>query len=69
MFFFHGWIVLKCVVIPKVLVISTSTYVIAEVVQHSRVGEFRNNQSGILMTGDKLYGSRGTDRADVMDGT
>ena len=57
------------IVIVKVLVISTSTYVVAEVVQHSRVDGFRNNQSGILMIGDKVAGSRGKDHADVMDGT
>lgn len=51
-----------------VLVISTSTYVVAEVVQHSRVDGFRNNQSGILMIGDKVAGSRGKDHTDVMDG-
>ncbi len=57
------------IVIVKVLVISTSTYVVAEVVQHSRVDGFRNNQSGILMIGDKVAGSRGKDHTDVMDGT
>lgn len=57
-------------VVLKVLVISTSTYVIAEVVQHSRVSEsMKNNQTGILMTGDKVAGSRQTYHTDVMDGT
>ena len=57
-------------VVLKVLVISTSTYVIAEVVQHSRLGELmKDNQTGILMTGDKVAGSRQTYHTDVMDGT
>lgn len=51
------------------LVISTSTYVIAEFVQHSRVDELKNNQTGILMTGDKVAGSRQKYHTDVMDGT
>ncbi len=51
------------------LVISTSTYAIAEFVQHSRVDELKNNQTRILKTGDKVAGSRQTYHTDVMDGT
>ncbi len=52
------------------LVISTSTYVIAEFVQHSRVDELKDNQTGILKTGDnKVAGSRQKYHTDVMDGT
>ncbi|XP_046639130.1 uncharacterized protein LOC124320331 [Daphnia pulicaria] len=56
------------IVSALVLVISTSTYVIAEFVQHSRVDELKNNQTGILMTGDKVAGSRQKYHTDVMDG-
>ncbi|KAI9553997.1 hypothetical protein GHT06_019268 [Daphnia sinensis] len=63
-----GVLYASTIISALVLVVSTCTYVIAQVV-HTHAGELKLNQSAISMTGDKSTGlSQATHHTDVMDG-